>query len=419
MIEHLASSFYYWALLAFFYISLNFIFKGQLLTPNFIISFFLAQSAAALVLNIIEIPYISITGALGVIFFVIGFSFSISKKYRNYVSIKASRIDDLLTLKAHIIVLIITIIILLYFGIDSLFASDSIISSLTQTEDERAIARKENKIILFIQLLTPYFIALTLSSRFISSNFKFLVIIMTVIVGTLSGSKAGFFSIILIYAAIVYWHNIEVKVVHKIVLIALSIFAPLLVFLLSSERFGISADDTQTFLDLINLFLYKILYRIVANNDSLELLIDSGRSIYDYPFYGPFQLVDPILKMTGLRSIGFEYSPGEWLYGINFGNFSGVGPNPTFLIEFPQALGPASIFLMYFLGIIFRLITSTRGSWVTFPIYLLFPSVLFDISLFEMKLIVYFLSIFLVYCAVKFMYRLNRDFFMLIFKIRI
>jgi hypothetical protein len=91
-----------------------------------------------------------------------------------------------------------------------------------------------------------------------------------------------------------------------------------------------------------------VLYRIVANTEELEYLYVLGFQPDQYPFAGVGALVAPIAKVLGTT---IDYTPGVWLYGQRFNNWTGFGPNSGFIIEFFGNLNFFGLTIPLFLGI--------------------------------------------------------------------
>ena len=387
----------YWVIFFLGVLIFTRIMRAFVLSPYFITSLFLAQSAAVLVIEYSRLQLLALNGLCCIFFFLVGFRsrFLVSSDGVRSVARVVDRRFGYAIFAYPLFVCVLFVLGYLFFSGD---LSEDFLSSLTQTESERATERKADKLVLLMGLALPSMMALLLGSPFLSRRLKWVAAGIFIVFTTFSGSKAGFSSLILMLFALLHWQGVRLPRKYLIFGIGVLFLGPFVVFLFASERFGVNATDIVDNSSFLFFFLEKILYRVVANNDQVELLILSGASIYDYPFSGPLQLFDPIIKVAGLKFLGFEYSSGEWLYGINFGDWSGVGPNPTFLIEMPQALGFLSCFGMFFLGQMFRLVYVARGSMLLFPIFYFMPTILFDISLFQMKVIAYVLFLVLLFC---------------------
>ena len=86
-----------------------------------------------------------------------------------------------------------------------------------------------------------------------------------------------------------------------------------------------------------------MLYRVAANTDSLEYLKVVGARPQDFPFAGPAALLPYITKWFGFR---YDYSPGTWLYGARYGDFSGFGPNSGPVVDYLGNLGIAGLLVV-------------------------------------------------------------------------
>jgi hypothetical protein len=89
---------------------------------------------------------------------------------------------------------------------------------------------------------------------------------------------------------------------------------------------------TMSGLEIIDMMIY----RIVANTEELEFLYYLNFQPDQYPFAGLGALFAPIAKLLG-ENIG--YSPGVWLFGQRYDDWSGFGPNSGFVIELFGNLG--------------------------------------------------------------------------------
>lgn len=74
----------------------------------------------------------------------------------------------------------------------------------------------------------------------------------------------------------------------------------------------------------------KIIERVIKNIDVLDYIMSIDESqIYIYPNASPFYLMWPLFQFTQNTFT----SSGVWLHGTLYGDFSGFGPNPTFIMD--------------------------------------------------------------------------------------
>jgi hypothetical protein len=250
---------------------------------------------------------------------------------------------------------------------------------------EAGTVRKENKILTGIGFaILPLF-----ASVLVSGYIKPTIIIFTgcfiALLLTFSGSKVGGVGVLLVALNAFYYKGGDLNFKKLIFWGGLAFLFPLSVYSLAPGRFS---DDTPTFFNFIN----RILYRLVGTNDQIAYIIENNININNYPYSSPLQLIDPFLKLMGLRSLGFEYSVGEWIYGQIYGIWTGVGPNPSYILEFWLGLGYFAPIFFIFIGYILKLIKSQKNPLV-FGIYIMLPTFFVDVSFFQIVFISFTLCI--------------------------
>jgi hypothetical protein len=186
---------------------------------------------------------------------------------------------------------------------------------------ERLQAQQDHRFLFFMNLATPP--ALTaLVFRWIRNNRlnrwdKFLAFI--IFIGYMaSGSKGSIAPVLMIYFGIATYLNKEgtFRRAFWVIIAMVSVGAIALIVLFPA----LSASEISQ----------MIAYRVVANSEELEYLYVLNLQPDQYPFAGIGALFAPIAKLLGEN---IEYTPGVWLYGERFGNFTGYGPNAGFIIE--------------------------------------------------------------------------------------
>ncbi|MDW7973107.1 MAG: hypothetical protein RMI01_07890 [Thermodesulfovibrio sp.] len=192
----------------------------------------------------------------------------------------------------------------------------------------------------------------------------------------LGGSKAGLLGFLLSFIAVKSWKGVKISII-KVSILTILVFTLPIFFI--RERFpGLAYFE----------ILYLLFYRIVSNTDALENIYISNIDLRDYPYAGPMQLIDPmvkLLKRIGFEVEGFEYAPGVWLHGMAYGDWSGIGPNPSYVVEFYQAnLFFTSYVIAFLLGIFLYKINLHKGTnnIAYYVLWILYPAIFRDTSFF-------------------------------------
>jgi hypothetical protein len=203
---------------------------------------------------------------------------------------------------------------------------------------ERLQAQQDHRFLFFMNLATPP--ALTaLVFRWVRNNRlnrwdKFLALM--IFVGYMaSGSKGAIAPVLMIYFGIATYLNKEgtFRRAFWVIFAMIGVGAVTLIVLFPA----MSASEIAS----------MIAYRVVANSEELEYLYVLHLQPDQYPFAGIGALFAPIAKVMGEN---IEYTPGVWLYGERYGNFTGYGPNAGFIIEMFGNLGYSGLVIPLAVG---------------------------------------------------------------------
>jgi hypothetical protein len=204
--------------------------------------------------------------------------------------------------------------------------------------DQRLDAQHDNAIIFYAGLAVIPAFAACMTKWVRTIGLLDIVIISVAVIGLLgSGSKGVVLPILLIFFGVMSYYSIPLRT--KVWGLVLASFGGILmVYRLALYFPGYSLWE------VISLFFY----RIIANTDSLEYLHASGTQPAEYPYRGIGALFPMLSKQLGYR---YEYSPGVWLHGIRFGDWSGFGPNPGPVMDYFGNVGWFGLLFAVALGV--------------------------------------------------------------------
>lgn len=387
MISEIIVSPLYWSTFTFFILIFSWMLRAKFLDPNFLISLNFAQiSAHILYLSFIKDVFYDLLlfNFVFILSFFLGwlyghkvlmFSKSNYSTNVNYDSDKLYRFNKSLYILS-VAFSFVLIFIMFKFGVHEFY----ILSDFDRisTAREMGIVRY----LLWIQNVLVGIILLNFKENIILNS---LLLFLLSIFSLFGGSKAGLLIIFLTFVAIKSWRKEKLNIIIYLILGFAIIFLP--VFFIKERFYG---------LDILDIYLLLI-FRIVGNSDALENLYVSMANLKDYPYSGLSQLIDPILK--ALKVGGFEYAPGVWLHGIAYNRWEGLGPNPTYIVEFYQAnIFVTSYLISFLLGFLLAKILKYKGTsnYSVFILWIIYPSIFRDISYFW---ITFLISSFLIVLA--------------------
>jgi hypothetical protein len=370
-------SFTYWGIFFLFFFTFYAAIKPNFLDPIFQIILYLSFTTAAtsqiLFINP-EFLFLNLSILLSIYV-----GWKLNHFALKFTQPKSSTTSELNETQGYFALFFITIYIVTFIISKNLLNNPLglILGSITDS----AAARKENILLTIMGFSAAPLFGLALAS--INKNKSLIVLVgaTLIIVLSLAGSKIGGVGIILTSLAAFYYKG-GVLGIRGIAIITLLISSfPIIIYTISPELFGGNGEGLKYLFE-------RILYRLVASNDQLALSIESNINLSSYPYSGPLQLVDPFLKLLGLRNLGFEFSVGEWIYGQAFGIWDGVGPNPSYILEAWLGLGFFSPIFFLPIGFFLRYIKYSKNT-IVFGLYTVSPIFFIDISLFHMTAISY------------------------------
>lgn len=199
-----------------------------------------------------------------------------------------------------------------------------------------------------------------------------LLIVITALGALSSGSKITILPLILSYIGVSAYLGRRIRLSPRVIV-------------------GIGAGIATIFVTLLMYFpflslgeiLDMMLYRVVANTDNLEYLYTSNLAPNQYPFSGLVSFIPFVSKFFGAE---IDYPYGVWLHGMRFGDWTGFGPNAGFLVEQYGNLSWGGLIVGLGLGALVRwterLQTAFRAMVLSFSYTLLVESTVFFMSLF-------------------------------------
>lgn len=376
MISELINSPFYW--ISFFLLLYLFskILKARLLDPNFLIALNFAQITAHLLylyfvenvlLNLLIFNFFFVSSFI--LGWFLGSLVMVNSVRHANINVKVSYSSGYLKV-LHIVSLFLVIkLVFLYLAFD-------INLMYTLRDIERISAYRELGIYRYILWISGALIAIILFNFNFLRFINLLVLFFLAFFSVSGGSKAGLLGFLLSFMAVKSWKGAKISVI-KVLILTILVFTLPIFFI--RERFpGLGYFE----------ILYLLFYRIVANTDALENIHIANIDLKDYPYAGPMQLIDPIVKLLrriGFEVEGFEYAPGLWLHGMAYGDWSGLGPNPSYIVEFYQAnLFFTSYVIAFLLGILLYKITLYKGTnnVAYYLLWIIYPSIFRDTSFF-------------------------------------
>lgn len=242
----------------------------------------------------------------------------------------------------------------------------------------RLQAQEDHRILFFLSLAyLPAFSACVY--RWMSYRmrlFDYLALAVTLLGVYGSGSKSAFLPLLLVFVGVasmigVRWRSIWVPTL-------LILGGAVTVLMRLAQYF-----PTHSVPELLNLFLY----RVFSNSDSLEYLAALGVHPSAYPYSGLGALVPfaaPVLDYE------YGYSPGVWLFGSVFGDWSGHGPNSGMVMDYFGNLSWWGLLVAPAAAMYLRLwedVGGSVGASFLAIAYLLFV----DITIFQVAFAIWFL----------------------------
>ncbi len=241
--------------------------------------------------------------------------------------------------------------------------------------DQRLGAQQENPFIFYAGLAVVPAFAACMTKWIRRINLFDALIIAVAVAGLLgSGSKAVILPLVFLFFGVMSYYGIPLRT--KISGLLVMGMGSVLVFFRLALYF-----PGYNFSELLSLFFT----RIVANTDSLEYLYTTGADPREYPYSGISALFPTLSKQLGYT---YDYSPGVWLHGMRFGDWTGFGPNPGPVMDYFGNLGWAGVFVSAGMGM-YLVACERRKDAVGVSFISIASLIIVDLTLFEVAAILW------------------------------
>lgn len=237
----------------------------------------------------------------------------------------------------------------------------------------RLEAGQENRALFFLGLVVLPALGACVA-QWIQKGYRFhlldYAVLLIVVVGYLgSGSKAAILPIVLLYFGATAFYKKPFREMRISLLVAAVAGVVLAVRLF----FYFPTDSPRT-------IVQALLYRVVANTDSLEYLKAIDKAPGDFPFAGLGALAPMFLKPFGLV---YDYSPGVWLHGTRFEQWQGYGPNPGIVMDYFGNLGWFGLLVAVFAALYIAFFSRVGGA-IGVSFIAIAHKIFVDVTLFEL-----------------------------------
>ena len=211
---------------------------------------------------------------------------------------------------------------ILIFFFAKFYASPPGISELLL--DERLMAQNENKLMFYGGLVLAPAITACIYD-WIHRKYRFevfdVLVFFVVTVGLISSASKSAL-VPLLFAFLGASSYLKTKAMSLFKIYSLAIVCGGGTILVVTKMF-----PALDYFDVIDLMVY----RIIANTDSLEYIFDANVHPESYPYSGLSAFLPFISGIFGFKP---EFSPGVWLHGVRFGVWDGYGPNSGLIMDF-------------------------------------------------------------------------------------